>query len=86
VVVRDVEPPRLPNSVGVNKLVRQVLLRGVFSQLDVVSSDYSWNGGAWLRLHPEKLAEEDPVRLDPKESLTKVHEDCGMENTVGVQI
>jgi hypothetical protein len=86
VVVCDVEPPRLPICVGVNKLVRQVLLRGVFSQLDAGSSDYSWVGGTWLRLDPEELPEEDPVRLDPKESLAKMHEDCGMKNTVGVQI
>jgi hypothetical protein len=70
-VVRDVEPPRLPIGIGDNELVRQVLLRGVFSQLDAGSYHYSWIGGAWLRLHPEKLPEEDPVRLDSKESLTK---------------
>jgi hypothetical protein len=85
-VVRDVEPPRLPVSVRVNKLVRQVLLHCVFSQLDAGSSDYSWVGGAWLRLDPEKLPEKDLVRLDPKEGLAEVHEDRGMEDTVGVQI
>jgi hypothetical protein len=86
VVVRDVEPPRLPIGVGVNELVRQVLLSGVFSQLDADPSDYSWIAGAWLRLHTEEFPEEDPVRLDPKECFAKMHKDRGMENTVRVQI
>jgi hypothetical protein len=85
-VVRDVEPPRLPIGVGVNELVCQVLLSGVLSQLDVGPSDYFWIVGARLRLHPKKLPEEDPVRLDPKESFTKMHEDHDMENTVRVQV
>jgi hypothetical protein len=86
VVVCDVEPSCLPVSVGINELVRQVLLRGVFSQLDVGSSDYPWVGGTWLRLDLEELSEKDPVRLDPKEGLTEVHEGCGMEDAVGVQV
>jgi hypothetical protein len=49
-MVRDVEPSFLPINVGVNKLVRQILLRGVFSQLDAGSSDYPWVGGTWLLL------------------------------------
>jgi heme A synthase len=85
-VVRDVEPPRLPIGVGVNELVRQVLLGGVFSHVDADPSDYSWIVGARLRLHPEELPEEDPVRLDPKECFTKMNEDRGMENDVRVQI
>jgi hypothetical protein len=71
VVVRDVEPPRLPIGVGVNELVRQVLLCGIFPHLDAGPSDYAWIAGAWLRLNPEELLEEDPVRLDPKECFTK---------------
>jgi hypothetical protein len=86
VVVRDVEPPRLPIGVGLNELVRQVLLSGVFSHLDADPSDYSWIAGARLRFHPEKFPEEDPVRLDPKECFTKMDEDRGMENVVRVQI
>jgi hypothetical protein len=84
VVVRDVEPPRLPISVGINELVRQVLLGGVFSHLDASSSDCSRIAGARLRLHPEEFSEEDLVRLDPKKCFTKMDEDRGMENAVRV--
>jgi hypothetical protein len=40
-VVRDVEPPRLPIGVGVDELVREVLLGGVLPHLDVGSPYYS---------------------------------------------
>jgi hypothetical protein len=83
-MVRDVEPPRLPISVGINELVRQVLLGGVFPHLDAVPSDYSWIAGARLQLHAEEFPEEDPVRLDPKECFTKMDEDRGMEYAVRV--
>jgi hypothetical protein len=55
VVVRDVEPPRFSICVGVDELVREVLLSGVFSHLDARPSDYSRIAGAWLRLHPEEF-------------------------------
>jgi hypothetical protein len=57
VMVHDIEPSRLPISVGVHELVRQILLRDVFPQLDVGSSDYPWVGGTWLRLDAEELPE-----------------------------
>jgi hypothetical protein len=69
VVVRDVEPPSLPICVGVDKFVRQVLLRSVLPQLDVGSSDYPRVGGTWLRLDTEELPEKHPMRLDPKEGF-----------------
>jgi hypothetical protein len=86
VVVRDVEPLRLPVLVGVDELVHEVLLGGVLPHLDPRSTDYSRVAGARLRLHPEELPEQDPVGLDPQECFTKVDEDCGMENTVGVEV
>jgi hypothetical protein len=64
VVVRDVEPLRLPILVGVDQFVRQVLLGGVFSHLDAVSSNYSRVVGARLGLHSEELPEKYPVGLD----------------------
>jgi hypothetical protein len=39
-----------------------------------------------LRLHPEKLPEQDPVGIDPQKCFTEVDEDGGMENTVGVEV
>jgi hypothetical protein len=57
VVVGDVEPFRLPILVGVNQLVRQVLLGGIFVHLDPDPSDYFWVVGAWLGLHAEELSE-----------------------------
>jgi hypothetical protein len=85
-VVRDVEPPCLPIGVGINELVRQVLLSGVFPHLDAGSSDYSRIAGARLRLDTEELPEEDPVRLDPKKCFAKMDEDRGMEDPIRVQI
>jgi hypothetical protein len=72
--------------VGVDQLVRQVLLRGVLALLDAGPSDYSGVVGARLGLHAEKLPEEYPVGLDPQESLAKMDEDGGVEDTVGVEI
>jgi hypothetical protein len=72
--------------VGVDELVREVLLGGVLSHLDACSTDYSRVAGVRLRLHPEKLPEQDPVGLDPQERFTKVDEHSGMENTVGVEV
>jgi hypothetical protein len=84
VVVRDIEPPGLPICVGVDKLVRQILLRGVLPQLDVGSSDYSGVGGTWLRLDAEELPEKHPMRLDTEEGFAEVDEDRGVEDAVGV--
>jgi hypothetical protein len=72
--------------VGVDELVREVLLGGVLPHLDPCSTDYSRVVGARLRLHPEELPEQDPVGLDPQERFTEVDEDSGMENTVGVEV
>jgi hypothetical protein len=57
VVVGDVEPFRLPILVGVNQIVRQVLLGGIFTHLDPGPYDYSWVVGAWLGLHAEEHSE-----------------------------
>jgi hypothetical protein len=57
VVVGDVEPFQLPILVGVNQLVRQILLGGIFAHLDLSPSDYSRVVGAWLGLHAEELSE-----------------------------
>jgi hypothetical protein len=71
VVVGDVEPLRLLILVGVDQLLCQVLLRGVFSHLDAGSSDYPGVVGAWLGLHAEELPEEYPVGLMPKKASQK---------------
>jgi hypothetical protein len=82
-VVRDVEPLRLPVLVGVYELVREVLLGDILSHLDPRSSDYPRVAGAWLRLHPEELPEQDPMGLDPQEGFAEMDEDSGVEYTVG---
>jgi hypothetical protein len=64
-VVGDVEPLRLPILVGVDQLVRQVLLRDVLAHLDAGPSDYSGVVSARLGLHAEELPEKYPVGLDP---------------------
>jgi hypothetical protein len=60
--------------VGVNELVRQVLLGGVLVHLDAGSSGYSWVAGAWLRLQAEELPKQNPVGLDPHEGLIEMNE------------
>jgi hypothetical protein len=72
--------------VGVNQLVREVLLRGILEHLDAGSPNYSGVVGTRLGLHSEKLPEEYPVGFDPQESFTKVNEDRGVEDTVGVEV
>jgi hypothetical protein len=42
---------------GVNQLVCQVLLGGIFAHLDPGPSDYFWVVGAWLGLHAKELSE-----------------------------
>jgi hypothetical protein len=65
VVVGDVEPFRLPILVGVDELVRELLLGGVFAHLDAGSSDYSWVVGAWLWLHVENFRNSTQWGLIP---------------------
>jgi hypothetical protein len=72
--------------VGVDELVREVLLGRILPHLDPYSTNYSRVAGARLRLHPEELPEQDPVGFDPQECFTEMDEDCGMENTVGVEV
>jgi hypothetical protein len=72
--------------IGVDELVREVLLGSVLPHLDSCSTDYPRVAGARLWLHSEKLPEQNPVGLDPQERFTEVHEDCGMENTVRVEV
>jgi hypothetical protein len=85
-VVRDVEPLGLLVLVGVDELVREVLLNGIFPHLDSRSSDYLCVAGAWLRLHPEELLEQDPMGLDPQKSFAEMYEDCSVKYTVGVEV
>jgi hypothetical protein len=86
VVVGDVEPFRLLILVGVDELVQQVLLDGVFTHLDAGSSDYSWVVGARLRLQLEELSEQVPVGLDPHEGLAEVDEDRDVKDSIRVQV
>jgi hypothetical protein len=72
--------------VGVDKLVRQVLLGSVLAHLDAGSTNYSWVVGAWLRLQAKEFPEQDPVGLDPHEGLTKMDEDGDVKNPVRVQV
>jgi hypothetical protein len=76
----------LPVLVGVDEIVRQVLLGGVLAHLDVGSSDYSWVVGARLRLQAEELPKQDPVGLDPHKGLVEMDEDGDMNNPVRVQV
>jgi hypothetical protein len=72
--------------VGVNQLVRQVLLGSIFAHLDPGPSDYSWVVGDWLGLHAEELSKKYQVGLDPQECFTEVDEDRYMEDSIGVQV
>jgi hypothetical protein len=72
--------------VGVDELVREVLLGGVLPHLDSRSSDYPRVAGAWLRLHPEELPEQDPMRLDPQKSFAKMYKDSDVEYTLGLKL
>jgi hypothetical protein len=75
VVVGDVKPLRLPILVGVDELVREVLLRGVLPLLDPGSPHYSGIVGARLGLESEEFSEKDLVGLDPQEGLAEMYED-----------
>jgi hypothetical protein len=86
VVIGDVEPLRFPILVGVDQLVRQVLLRNVLAHLDTGPSDYSGVVGARLGLHAKELPEEYPVGFDPQESFAKMDEDGGVKDIVGIEI
>jgi hypothetical protein len=57
--------------VGVDQLVRKVLLRGILAHLDAGSSNYSGVVGTRLGLYSEKLPEEYQVGFDPKKALQK---------------
>jgi hypothetical protein len=72
--------------VGVDQLVRGVLLRGILAHLDAGSPNYSGVVGARLGLHSKKLPEEYLVGFDPQEGFTEVDEYRGVEDTVGVQV
>jgi hypothetical protein len=54
--------------------------------LDPVSPHYSGITGAGLGLHSEEFAEKVPMGLDPQESFAEMHEDGGVEDTVGVEV
>jgi hypothetical protein len=75
VVVGDVEPLCFPILVGVDQLVGEVLLRDVLPHLDPGSPHYSGIVGAGLGLHSEEFVEQDPMGLDPQESLAEMYKD-----------
>jgi hypothetical protein len=75
VVVGDIEPLRLPILVGIDELVREVLLPVVLPHLDPSSPHYSEIVGAGLGLHPEEFPEQDPMGLDPQEGFAEMYED-----------
>jgi hypothetical protein len=85
-MVGDVAPFLLPILVGVDQLVRKVLLRGILAHLDAGSPNYSGFVGTWLGLHSEKLLEEYPVGFDPQEGFAEVNKDGGVEDTIGVEV
>jgi hypothetical protein len=85
VVVRDIKPLGLPVLVRVDELVRQLLVGGIFTHLNASSSDYSRVVGARLRLHTEKLPEQDPVGFDPHERFAEVEKDGDVKNAIRVQ-
>jgi hypothetical protein len=62
------------------------LLGGILPHLNPCSTDYSRIAGAWLRLHPEELPEQDPMGLDPQKGFAKMYEDGGVEDTIGVEV
>jgi hypothetical protein len=86
VVVGDVKPLRLPILVGVDELVREVLLRGVFSHLDPGSPHYSRIVGAGLGLHSEEFSKQDedgPVyKMAPE--ITKTYNFQAFINTAAL--
>jgi hypothetical protein len=71
VVVGDVEPLRLPILVGVDQLVRKVLLRGVLAHLDAGSSNYSGVVGTRLGLQSENFRKSTQWGLIPKKASQK---------------
>jgi hypothetical protein len=85
-VVADVEPLGLLVLVRLYQLVGKVLVGGVFTHLDVGTSDYSWIIGTRLWLQPEKLTEQNLVGLDIHERFAEMHKDRDVEDVVGVEI
>jgi hypothetical protein len=57
--------------VGVDQLVRKVLLCGILTHLDAGSPNYSGVVGTRLGFYSEKLSEEYPVGFDPKKASQK---------------
>jgi hypothetical protein len=86
VVVGDVEPFLFPILIGIDQLVRQVLLGSVFAHLDAGPSDYSWVVGVRLGLHAKELLEQHPVGLDPQEGFAEVDEDGDVKDSIAVQV
>jgi hypothetical protein len=72
--------------IGVNQLVREVLLRGILAHLDAGTPHYSRVFGARLGLYSEEFPEKYPVGFDPQEGLAEVNEDGGVEDTFGVEV
>jgi heme A synthase len=64
-MVADIKPLLLPVLVRLNQLVAQVLVGGVFTHLDVGTSDYSWVVGTRLWLQPEEFANKIQWGLIP---------------------
>jgi hypothetical protein len=72
--------------IGIDHLICQVLLRGVFAHLDAGPSDYSWVVGARLAVHADELSKQHPVWLDPQEGFAEVDEDGDVKGSIGVQV
>jgi hypothetical protein len=72
--------------IGIDQLICQVLLGGVFTHLDVGPSDYSWVVSARLGIHAEELSKLHLVWLDPQEGFAEVDEDGEVKDSIGVQV
>jgi hypothetical protein len=67
-MVADIKPLCLPVFVRLNQFLAQVPVGGVFTHLDVGTSDYSWVVGTRQWLQPEEFAKQDLVGLDTQAS------------------
>jgi hypothetical protein len=85
-VVVHIEPLLLPILIGVNQLIRQVLVGGIFAHLDAYTTDYLRVICTQFWLHLEELPEQYLVRLDPQECLPEMNKDGGVEYTIRVQV
>jgi hypothetical protein len=85
-VVANIEPFGIPVLVRLYQLVRQVLVSRIFPHLNSSPSDYSRVIGTQLRLHSEKLPEQNPVGVDSHKRFTEVHENRNVEDAIGIKV